>query len=103
MQMPKGEEKKLSPKEIQEAQIKKEAEDLKNAARRLFSTPDGIRVAKHMMKMSGIYDACDVNRSPLDVCMDDKAMRAFAGRQFIYKYFIVGMLTPQQRMKIEEK
>lgn len=78
------------------AKQQKESEDLKNAARRLFSTKDGVTVARAMMNICQIYS--------LDIdTLDNDKVRSMVSRAFLYKLFIVGMLTPQQRMLIETK
>lgn len=86
--------KELTKEEIKRAAQIKEAEDLKNAARRLFTTKDGIKIAKAMMKTCQMYS--------LDIDMlDDEKVRSLVSRSFLYRFFIIGMLTPQQRMAIE--
>lgn len=77
------------------AEQTKKAEDLKNAARRLFTTKDGIVVAKAMMRISNIYNLS------ADLEADDKMLRALAGRTFMYNYFIKGLLTSEQLVAIE--
>jgi len=79
--------------ELKVAQLK-ESEDLKNAARRLFSTIDGIKVGRAMMRTCQIYDL------QIDT-LDDSKIRSMVSRSFLYKLFIIGMLTPQQRMAVE--
>lgn len=86
-----------SKKELEQEQIevaKKKAKELKEAARRLFSTKDGNLIAKEMLRVSGMY-GLDNDLLP------DERLRAVAGRSFAYKYFIVGMCTTEQRLAIE--
>jgi len=80
--------------DAQRAALVKRAEDLKNATRRLFTTKDGITVANAMMSVCEIYN--------LDIdSLKDPELRSAVGKTFLYKAFIIGMLTPQQRMAIE--
>jgi hypothetical protein len=78
---------------LKAAQVK-ESEDLKNAARRLFSTTDGIKIGRAMMR------ACQIYSLEIDMLDNDK-VRSMVSRTFLYKFFIIGMLTSQQRMAIE--
>jgi len=90
MQKDKG----LSKEEMVKAAQIKESEDLKNAARRLFSTTDGIKIGNAMMK------SCQIYSLEIDM-LDNEKVRSMVSRSFLYKLFIIGMLTPQQRMAIE--
>ena len=51
----------------QERLTEEEAKDLKKACRDLFSTQKGIKVARYMMRASGIYRLNKNTQNPLDM------------------------------------
>ena len=80
----------------QERLTEEEAKDLKKACRDLFSTQKGIKVARYMMRASGIYRLNKNTQNPLD-------MAAERGKEWMYLTFVKGVLSPEQLLKIERK
>ena len=75
---------------------KEEAATLKRCCINVFSTAEGKIVARHMMKMSGIYIFPDM--------VFDTAASAFKkGMTHMYLFFIKGQLKPKTLMEIETK
>ena len=74
----------------------KEMEKVKQCCRRIFTTADGIIVAKAMMKISGIYKLVKNTQSLGE-------MGAERGKEYMYMFFIKGMLTPEQLSSVERK
>lgn len=73
---------------------KKEMSELKRACRGIFSTRNGQYVARAMMKVSGIYR---LNKNNTNVF----AMGEERGREFMYLFFVKGMLSAEQMNQIE--
>lgn len=70
-------------------QMAKEGRELKEACQRLWSTADGIKVARAMMLESGIYN---LNKGKIE---DQK------GKEYMYLMFVKGTLTATQICNIE--
>ena len=75
---------------------KEEAEELKKAAKAVFSTREGIKVAKFMMKASGIYRPNKNLSNPYE-------MGAERGKEYMYLILIKGLLNPELIAEIEKK
>ena len=87
----------LKRSEDREAQVdltEKEIADLKLACRQVFTGPNGKVIAKAMMKLSGIYK---LNKNLTNPAI----MAAERGKEFMYLFFVKGMLTPEEISAIE--
>jgi len=88
--------KKSKEQEEKQQKFKEEALELKKACEGVFSTPNGIVLARAMMRASGIYKLPKNISNPLE-------MAAQAGKEWMYLTFVKGVLSPEQLMKIERK
>lgn len=86
--------KAMAEKKKADEAMQKDLENVKKACRRLFSTADGILVARAMMKVSGMYKL-DCNM------MNPYEIGAERGKEYMYKFFIKGMLSDDTIAKIE--
>lgn len=78
-------------------EAKRKAEErLRNACRRLFSTDDGRIVANAMMQVSGIYR---LNKIVTDLGQAGQER----GKEYMYLFFVKGMLTADELSHIERK
>ena len=73
-----------------------EAEELKKACQYIFSTSEGKIVASYMMKV------CGTNKFP-NLNLDPMTMACQRGMEYIYKFFVVGMVSPETKMEIETR
>lgn len=73
---------------------KKEFLELRKACRGIFSTRNGVLVARAMMKISCINRYPKNNTNPI-------AMGEQHGREEMYAFFVKNMVTPEQLIKIE--
>ena len=87
-------EKLNADKQKQDEQSKAQIDLVKKACRSVFSTEYGIIVARAMMKVSGMY-ALDKNM------LNPYEIGAERGKEYMYKFFIKGMLTDDMIAKIE--
>lgn len=73
---------------------KKEFAELKKACRGVFSTRNGKVLAQAMMKFSGIYRINKEMNNPY-------VMGRERGQEFMYLFFVKGMLSSEQLSQIE--
>lgn len=74
----------------------KEMDELKKCCQQVFSSPEGVMVARAMMKVSGIYKYPDLDLTPMN-------MACQKGLKYMYLFFVKGMLNYQTVSKIERK
>lgn len=74
----------------------KEGLILKEAANYIFSLPEGIKVAKMMMKVSGIYKLAKNTTNPIEMGVE-------RGKEYMYLFFIKGLLDRPVLNNIERK
>lgn len=77
-----------------QALSKEEFTQLKKACRAIFSTRNGIVVAKAMAKLSGIYAFPKNNTNPI-------AMGEQNGKAFMYCFFVKSLLSAETITQIE--
>lgn len=81
--------------EQKEAQLKKDLEELKDIANNLFSTPEGMKFARAIMKYCGLYNtkkSSDLYRIGIE-----------RGKEEIYLMFFKGLLNDDVISQIESK
>lgn len=81
-------------KQEQQELDEKELGELKEACQKVFTSAAGIKVAKAMMKVSGIYKLKH-NLTELGQAGAER------GKEYMYLLFVKAMLTPEQLLKIE--
>ena len=74
---------------------KSEYLDLKRACRAVFATRNGRKLGYAWMKMSGIYSYPKNNSNPI-------VMGETNGRAELYAFFVLNMVSHEQRMEIEK-
>lgn len=79
----------LEKNKEQKEKMEKEGRELKEACQRLWSTADGIKVARAMMIESGIYN---LNKNKID---------EQRGKEYMYLMFVKGTLNTKQVCEIE--
>lgn len=84
--------KKLEQKKITDEEAKK----LKKAANIVFSSEEGIIVAKAMMRVSGIYKLNKNSLNPVEMGIE-------RGKEYMYLWFIKGLLNQDLINIIESK